>query len=69
MSNVPNGSQLINVGTAENPILVPKTVVIRDGSDHEKEWWNALANGSVTLPAEVLSKLLSLESADARKDE
>lgn len=67
MTSVPTGNQLINVGTAENPILVPKTVVARDGSDQEREWWNALASGSVVLPDEVLNKLLSPESTDAKK--
>lgn len=67
MTRVPTGSKLINIGTAENSVLVPESVVSSDGSDQEREWWHALASGSVVLPDEVLNKLLSPESTDAKK--
>lgn len=67
MTNVPIGNKQINMGTVEKPVLVPEAVASRDGSDNEREWWNALASGSVVLPDEVLNKLLSPESTDAKK--
>lgn len=69
MANVLTGGRLINIGTVENPIMIPEAVIARDGSDRDREmeWWNALASGSVTLPDEVLNKLLSPESTDAKK--
>ena len=62
-------SKLINIGTAENPILVPKAVVLGDGSDRERNWWNMLATGSVVLPDEALGKLLGLKKIDAKQSE
>lgn len=63
-------SKLINIGTAESPILVPEAVVSRDGSDRETEWWNALASGSVTVPDKTLDKLLGRsKNIDAKKGE
>lgn len=67
MANVPTGNKLVNIGTAEKQILVPEAVVLKDGSDQEREWWGALAGGSVVLPDEVLNKLLSPESTDAKE--
>jgi hypothetical protein len=69
MTNVPTGNRLVNIGTVESPILVPEAVVLGDGSDQEREWWDALAAGSVILPDEALSKLLIPRSVDAKKGE
>ena len=66
MTSVPTGGSLVNIGTAENPTLVPKAVVLGDGSDQEREWWGALAAGSVILPDEALNRLLNPKSIDAK---
>lgn len=50
---------LINVGTDENPVMVPKEVVEDDGESITfRQWWEGVATGSIVVPAEVLDMLL-----------
>lgn len=48
----------VNIGTEEHPIYVPEEAVHPD-TDEGQEWWEMLAEGSVSLPADVLEALLT----------
>lgn len=50
-------SQLINVGTAEKPVMVPEKA-LHPESVAGQEWWEMLATGSVFLDGNELAQLL-----------
>lgn len=50
---------IINLGSPENPVLVPKKALLPETAKG-REWWQLLAEGSVTLPSENLSRLLEV---------
>jgi hypothetical protein len=50
-------TQMINIGTAERPIFVPEKAFLPQGSEG-REWWEALASGSIILSDEALDLLL-----------
>ena len=51
------GEPLVNVGTAEKPIMVPESA-LEPNSIKGRDWWEGLASGSVELPDETLDILL-----------
>lgn len=51
--------QMVNIGSKESPMLVPKKALETKTSGWQ-EWWEMVANGSVTLEPEVLDRLLEL---------
>lgn len=59
---------LVNVGTKESPVLVPKAVATADGSETERRWYDMLATGSVAVPSEVLSRLLGIGKKNDSRD-
>jgi len=56
----------VNVGSVENPVLVPQEVVAGDGSEVERLWYERLAGGSIIVPDEILGMLLK-KGDDAKK--
>lgn len=48
---------MINIGTKENPIMVPEDA-IRSQEDAEQDFWEGVASGSVILDEEELNKLI-----------
>jgi len=60
-------SNLVNVGTAEAPVLVPRAVVEADGSATEREWYGMVASGSVVVPSAILSKLIGGNKSGQKK--
>jgi hypothetical protein len=57
----------INVGSPENPVLVPGKA-LRPDSDEGKEWWEMVVSGSVNLKPDQLDNLLKLLSEKKEKD-
>lgn len=63
--------KMINVGTAERPVLVsvPEHVpehALRPETEKGRNWWGKLADGSVVLGSEELDRLLEL--SNGKKD-
>lgn len=52
-----DGPTLVNIGTAERPIMVPEESLHPD-SETGAEWWEMVASGSVVLEDEKLDTLL-----------
>ncbi|KKR63046.1 MAG: hypothetical protein UU02_C0034G0004 [Candidatus Woesebacteria bacterium GW2011_GWA1_40_43] len=59
---------LINIGTAERPVFVPRSTLLPE-SDERREWWGKLADGSVVLDEKDLDKLLSIIDTTLKGDE
>ena len=59
---------LINIGTAERPVFIPKSALLPE-SDEGREWWGKLADGSVVLDEKDLNKLLSIIDTTLKGDE
>ena len=58
MTQNKKGPNLINVGTPENPVLVPIDVAEDKNSVISTSWWNGIASGSIVVASEILDKLL-----------
>lgn len=67
MAGSGNRPTLVNVGTAEAPVLVPSAVVKADGSATEREWYDMVATGSVVVPDGILNKLIGGEKDGQKK--
>jgi hypothetical protein len=52
-------NDMVNIGTPERPIMVPEKS-LKPETGEGREWWGAVAEGSVVLEDDVLSKLLEL---------
>jgi hypothetical protein len=50
-------SKLVNVGTAERPVMVP-IHALEPSSVDGKEYWEGIASGSIGLDGDNLDKLL-----------
>lgn len=50
-------SNMVNIGSKENPVFVPESALEPDTPKGE-EYFQMLASGSVVLPDEVLDALL-----------
>lgn len=60
---------MINLGTAERPVLVPQCAIGPD-SDESREFWEMVANRLVDLGSdEALTKLLELRKQSIEKNE
>ncbi|MFZ5932847.1 MAG: hypothetical protein ACOYT7_02105 [Patescibacteria group bacterium] len=52
---------MINIGTAERPILVP-THALEPNMDLGREYWEGIASGSIVLTDETLDRLIQITS-------
>lgn len=59
--------KLVNVGTPERPIFIPEKA-LKLNSPEGLEWWQMVAEGSVTLPDETLDKLLKEKDETTKED-
>ena len=48
---------MINIGSAENPVMVPEQSLSTKSAEG-RAWWNDLASGSVVLDEKALDLLL-----------
>lgn len=67
-NNMSVNDHLINIGTAERPVFVPKSALLPE-SDEGREWWGKLADGSVVSDEKDLDKLLSIIDTSSKDDE
>lgn len=52
-------SNLVNVGSAERPVIVPKKA-LEPETPEGNEWWGMVADGSVEIGSEDLDELLKV---------
>ena len=52
--------KLVNIGTKENPVMVPKQAVSPDKSVQNR-WFGSLASGSVVIEDKALDILLEVK--------
>ncbi len=52
-----DNENMVNIGTPERPVLVPSKALLPK-SDEGREWWEAVASGSVILEDKTLDLLL-----------
>lgn len=57
--NETGSNMMINIGSKEAPVLVPKKALFPESEDG-REWWKMVAVGSVVLGQEELNKLLKM---------
>jgi len=54
--------KMVNVGTPEQPELVPQEAVTSPDSPKGRGWWGRLAEGAVILSQAALGKLIQLSN-------
>lgn len=53
-------SEMINIGTAENPYYIPQKAIESPLGPRGNEWWESVANGSVLPTIVELDRALEL---------
>ena len=60
MTNNPQSSNLVNIGTKEKPVFVPADVANNNDTPRAESWWQGIATGSIAVSGEILNKLLNI---------
>lgn len=60
--------KMINVGTSEQPVMVPEDVAQGNDTQGANHWFSQLASGSVVVPDPILDRLLNTGKKDATKN-
>jgi hypothetical protein len=56
---------LINIGTDQKPVRVPRVALESPASPEGNAWWEAVATGTVAISEEAVDKALALVVDDS----
>lgn len=60
-------TKMINVGTPEQPVMVPEDVAQGKNTPVTEHWFLQLVNGAIVIPGQVLDRLLNMGNKNATK--
>ena len=61
MADSPKTPKMINMGTKENPVLVPADVANGTNSPTSERWWQGIVIGSIVINNNILDRLLKIK--------